>query len=324
MYFTSTGMVAPCWRLPSFGDIWSESRSIKEIWTGDIFERYRTALHHNNYIHGCQICKRDNDCGIFTLSDNYDPYTVKEYPSLIELELSNQCNLECIMCNGFLSSGIRKNRDKLPPLPMIYTQKFKEELKEFIPHLEEIRFNGGEPLAQKMVLEICEMIPKLNQNMIIKFATNGSVYNKRIQKILDTCRVQADFSIDSFIPDRYESIRINGKLNKVLKNLEIFDKIMKKNGLTMIVFFNPMINNWDEMVDAAKICDDYDIKLWFNTIIRPAYLSIKNKPISVMENIYKEINEQMENYSPKSKNYNVIDNFLNSLEQWMIDAKCSV
>ena len=37
-----------------------------------------------------------------------------------------------------------------------------------------------------------------------------------------------DFSIDSFIPDRYESIRINGKLNKVLKNLEIFDKIMKK------------------------------------------------------------------------------------------------
>ena len=94
MYFTSTGMVAPCWRLPSFGDIWSESRSMKEIWTGDIFERYRTALHHDNYIHGCQICKRDNDCGIRTLSDNYDPYTVKEYPTLIELELSNQCNLE--------------------------------------------------------------------------------------------------------------------------------------------------------------------------------------------------------------------------------------
>ena len=37
--------------------------------------------------------------------DNEHP--IGEWPTMLELELSNLCNLECVMCNGELSSKIR-------------------------------------------------------------------------------------------------------------------------------------------------------------------------------------------------------------------------
>ena len=69
---------------------------------------------------------------------------------------------------GELSSGIRKNREGKPPLPMAYTDKFIEQLEEFIPHLEELRFNGGEPFAQRIVLDICDMVAEVNPKLKVK------------------------------------------------------------------------------------------------------------------------------------------------------------
>ena len=45
----------------------------------------------------------------------------------------------------------------------------------------ELRFNGGEPLAQKIVLKVCEDAVKIAPNLLISIATNGTVYNKRVQ-----------------------------------------------------------------------------------------------------------------------------------------------
>jgi MoaA/NifB/PqqE/SkfB family radical SAM enzyme len=48
------------------------------------------------------------------------------YPSMLELELNNTCNLECVMCIGELSSSIRKNREKLPAIRSPYDEAFVE------------------------------------------------------------------------------------------------------------------------------------------------------------------------------------------------------
>jgi MoaA/NifB/PqqE/SkfB family radical SAM enzyme len=75
---------------------------------------------------------------------------------MMELEIENTCNLECVMCIGELSSAIRKNRDKLPPIKSPYNEAFVEQLEEFIPHLKELRFNGGEPFLINSVFRIFE------------------------------------------------------------------------------------------------------------------------------------------------------------------------
>ena len=116
---------------------------------------------------------------------------------------------------------LRKNRDKLPPLPQIYDNTFRVQLHEFIPHLTELRFNGGEPLAQKIVLDICEDVIKINPSLKINIATNGTVYNKRVQYLMDNCNLHFNISIDSLQKQRYEEIRINGDFDVLMQNFQI-------------------------------------------------------------------------------------------------------
>lgn len=320
MYFTVAGYVSPCWKLPGFVDNWSPDRSIMDIWKGEHFQKYRDALAKSQFLDRCKECGDDIACGVWPLAKAYEKFSVKEYPSLMELELSNQCNLECTMCNGTLSSGIRKNREKLPPLPMMYTDAFKEQLAEFIPHLEELRFNGGEPFTQKIVLDICDMVAEINPGLRINMATNGTVYNKRVQHIMDNCNLHVNISIDSFIPERYESIRINGKFDQLMKNFEIFNKYCKDNNRHIAIMVNPMINNWDEMIDAAKWCDEKDVNLWFNTILYPEHLAIWNKPLDTLKEIYYEMRKHLAAY-PHGKNRHIAEHLVeHTIKEWVFDA----
>jgi len=321
MYFTVTGSVSPCWKLPGYVDNWSEDRSIMDIWTGEGFEKYRKAIQNSQFLDRCKECENDIACGIWPLAKAYEKFTVKEYPSLMELELSNQCNLECTMCSGLLSSGIRKNREKKPPLPMIYSPKFKEQLREFIPHLEELRFNGGEPFAQLIVLEICEMVAEIHPELKINIATNGTVYNKRVQRILDTCNIHLNISIDSFIPERYESIRINGKFDKLMENFDIFHNYCKSNNRSLSVMINPMITNWDEMVAATTWVDNKDVNLWFNTILYPEDQALWNKPYDTLLEVYKTMKHQMNTEYKMGRNHKTLYHLIEAqIKEWLLDS----
>ena len=233
MYFSVHGRASPCWKLLGYCDNWSQDRSIRDIWFGDAFEKYRKALDNNIFLDRCKECEKNINEGVWPLAKAYENYPIKQYPSLMELELSNQCNLECVMCSGELSSGIRKNRDKLPPLPMIYDDSFREQLHEFIPHLTELRFNGGEPFAQKIVLDICDDVARINPSLKINVATNGTVINKRVRHIMDNNNLHINISIDSLIASRYEEIRINGDFNKLMMNTTKFCQYCKDNNITI-------------------------------------------------------------------------------------------
>ena len=294
MYFTVRGQVSPCWKLPGYVDMWSDNRSIMDIWQGEAFNKYREALKNNIFLNRCSECKKDIDAGVWPLAKAYEKFPVRQYPSLMELELSNQCNLECVMCSGELSSGIRKNRENLPPLPQIYNDSFVEQLKQFVPHLTELRFNGGEPFAQTIVLNICDMVAEINPSLKISIATNGTVYNKRVKHILDNNNIHLNISIDSLIPERYEQIRINGNFNQLMENFEIFKQYCHQNNRILSVMVNPMRNNWDEMVDFAIFARDNNVVLWFNTILYPKHLALWNLPTAELEHVYTDLKHRMD------------------------------
>lgn len=321
MYFTVFGTVAPCWLTVGAIDQWSPNRSIKDIWFGEHYQKIRDNIKNHNFEGKCGECKRDVDNGVWPLAKAYEQFTVKEYPSLMELELSNQCNLECIMCSGVLSSGIRKNRDKLPPLPQIYDESFREQLREFIPHLEELRFNGGEPFAQKIVLDICEDVAELNPGLKVNIATNGTVYNKRVQKILDMCNIHINISIDSLIPQRYSEIRINGDLNLLMKNFEIFNKYCKDGDRDLCIMVNPMRQNWDEMVEFANWTDKHRVKLWYNTIRYPEHCAIWNLPSETLKEIHTSLKNELNSLPRSNYNYDKVDHLINNqIATWLLDS----
>ena len=324
MYFTVHGTVAPCWLTVGAIDRWSPERSITDIWRGEHYERIRNDIANNSFVGKCADCKRDVDNGVWPLAKAYEGFSVKEYPSLMELELSNQCNLECIMCSGTLSSGIRKNRDKLPPLPQIYTDEFRQQLREYIPHLEELRFNGGEPFAQKIVLDICEDVAELNPGLKVNIATNGTVYNKRVQKILDMCNIHINISIDSLIPERYSQIRINGDLDVLYKYFEIFNKYCKDGNRDLSIMVNPMRQNWDEMVEFARWTDKRGVKLWYNTIRYPEHCAIWNLPTNKLKEVYAVLKEDLDTLPKSNTNYDKIYHLINNqIATWLLDSYVS-
>jgi molybdenum cofactor biosynthesis enzyme MoaA len=298
MYFTTEGNVAPCWLLVGHLDTWSSTRSIKDIWFGDKFTEYRENLKNGIFNSECRVCKQKIDADTWPLAMAYDGFTVKEYPTMLELELSNQCNLECIMCEGRLSSGIRKNRDKLPPMAQIYNDEFVEQLKEFIPHLEELRFNGGEPFAQKIVYDICMLVAELNPTLRINIATNGTVYNKQVREILAKCNISLNISIDSLNKTNYESIRINGNFDALMENFQTFNKYCKDNNRGLSVMVNPMVNNWNEMPEFVKFTTMHKVNLWYNTIHHPVNLSLWKLSSKELEVILQTLQPQVEELKP--------------------------
>ena len=324
MYFTTEGHVAPCWLLVGKLEKWSPTRSIKDIWFGEKFTEYRNNLKEGLFNSECRVCKQKIEADTWPLAMAYDGFTVKEYPTLLELELSNQCNLECIMCEGRLSSGIRKNRDNLPPMPMVYDDSFIEQLKEFIPHLEELRFNGGEPFAQKIVYDICMLVAELNPTLRINIATNGTVYNKQVRSILDKCNIHLNISIDSLDKDNYESIRINGDFDELMENFQTFKNYCHDNNRGLSVMVNPMNNNWWEMPNFVKFTIENKVHLWYNTIHHPEHLSIWKLPSSDISVILQTLEPQVEELKPVNTdnyvaygNWEKLDHFVNKqIRNW--------
>ena len=321
MYFTVRGKVSPCWKTTGDCDQWSQDRSIRDIWLGDAFEKYRHALEKNIFLNRCKECEKNINEGVWPLAKAYEDFPINQYPSLIELELSNQCNLECIMCSGELSSGIRKNRDKLPPLPMIYDESFREQLHEFIPHLTELRFNGGEPFAQKIVLDICDDVARINPGLKINMATNGTVINKRVRHIMSNNNLHFNISIDSLIPYKYEEIRINGKFYKLMINTVKFAEYCKENNRDLSIMVNPMRNNWEEMVHFVEFTHGLNANLWFNTILYPKQYAIWNLPTSELTEIYNTMKDQLTNLDKSLKTYSVFEHLVEKqIKNWLLDS----
>ena len=157
LYFGHHGKVhACCYNRTHLFGLYPQ-QSIKELWHGKQAEELRKYIKNNDLLLGCYGCKNHLEGNNFAAikAKMYDYLSLdSNQPSVLELELSNNCNLECIMCSGDFSSEIRRNREKKPPVENMYDDKFVEEIEELIPHLENIKFYGGEPFLIDIYYEI--------------------------------------------------------------------------------------------------------------------------------------------------------------------------
>ena len=112
------------------------NNSIKEIWNGEKINVLRKHMLNNDLSYGCDYCKLQLNSKRYQAipslnSEEYATTSNIEYPRIIEFELANTCNLQCVMCSGRVSSTIRTNRENLEPLSIPYDDTFVEQLKEF-------------------------------------------------------------------------------------------------------------------------------------------------------------------------------------------------
>lgn len=330
MYFNSLGDVANCWLTFDNPEKYSEEKTIMDIWNGPKFTALRQHIRDFNLDARCKRCeyylKNGNHTNVLAKAYDND-FPITDYPSMMELELTNTCNLECTMCTGLLSSAIRANREHLPALKSPYGEKFVRELREFIPHLHEARFNGGEPFLIKIYYDIWEQFLELNPQCKMVIATNGTTLNKRVKDTLSKGNFHINISIDSLQPERYAQIRVNGELPKVLENFLWFKDYCLSQNRDICVMVNPMRNNWQEMPDFVKFCNEHQVHLWFNTIMYPEDQSIWNLDVATLQHIYDTLSaESFQGFAWKNPvlslhNINIFRNFVNvQVKNWLHDA----
>ena len=102
--------------------------TLREIWEGARAAELRAALEAQDYSLGCARCAPATvpGGGDFSHARQFDgfepaepPTSAPSYPRRMDFVLSNRCNLQCVMCNGDLSSSIRSRREGRPPLPRV-------------------------------------------------------------------------------------------------------------------------------------------------------------------------------------------------------------
>jgi MoaA/NifB/PqqE/SkfB family radical SAM enzyme len=237
----------------------------------------------------------------------------------MEFELDNTCNLECTICAGRLSSAIRRNRDKLPPFHSVYNSDFVAQLEEFIPHLEEARFYGGEPFLIKLYYEIWDMMIKINPQIKIYIQTNGTILNERIKKMIERGKFIFNISIDAMDKQVFEKLRVNADFDSVMENLMYFYNYSLRKKTFFCITPTMMRNNWQELPELIRFCNKLNVPLFYNTLYRPKHLALYSLNEKELEKIINKLEEhdfqQKKNSIQKQNNYYYSD-FVNLLRKW--------
>lgn len=291
--------------------------NIKNAWFSEKVKELRNCIASKDLSLGCSECKSQIENGAFysVKARFYNHLKINKngYPSLIEFELDNNCNLECIMCNPHTSSSILNKCDfQIEKTP--YNNSIINEIEEFIPYLTHVNFIGGEPFLVPLYFSIIEKMLSINPKIIFNISTNGTILNNRIKELLSKGNFDIGFSIDSIRKDTYEKIRINASFDVVMENLDYFQNYCKSKRTSFSVWICPLKQNAYEIAEFVNYFEKRKIKVYFNTVIMPHSLSLwyqNSFYLNELHAFYKKLQ-----INGKSENNKRFIEFINQIGSW--------
>lgn len=139
-----------------------------------------------------------------------------EFPFLVDIELTNHCNLKCIFCGqqamtrhkGFISKEILK--------------KVVDECSQYNTPIRFIRW--GEPFLHPKIIDFCKYIK--SKGLLLHITNNGLAIKESQMKTLIELEVDSIiFSFQGAAKEQYELMRNNNRYDelkaKVLKMIEL-------------------------------------------------------------------------------------------------------
>lgn len=208
---------------------------------------------------------------------------MKMYKEII-LELSKNCNLNCIMC-GY---GAKFNRaDKF----MSYLL-FDSILKELNGDFEILRLNGrGESTIHPEFIKFIQYAREFYPNGRIRLFSNMNYCNDEITRALSECLCETMISFDSVNKKNLEYIRKGTNYETVIHNIE---QLCASSKLTAIVFtLQP--DNFYELVDVARFSYEHNCHFFCNAVrnvwMKEEFEKLVNANIAFLKYSYTEINE---------------------------------
>jgi MoaA/NifB/PqqE/SkfB family radical SAM enzyme len=150
---------------------------------------------------------------------------IDEYPPCLQIEPASVCNFKCVFCYQADRSFSSKDNGYMGYMDF---DLFKTVIDEVQGNIESITLaSRGEPTLNKSIdkmLEYCN-----DKFLAMKINTNASLLtDDMIHTILSNDVQTVAFSIDAADKELYEKLRVNGKFDKIVKNVSRFNEIKEK------------------------------------------------------------------------------------------------
>jgi molybdenum cofactor biosynthesis enzyme MoaA len=221
----------------------------------------------------------------------------KDLPTPIdyELQVTNICNLKCIMCGDSESSAVL-SENKILKITNVDQRQYlwqQEEIDKVLALLQDpatrsVTFRGGEPF----------LIPQIKKTMIdvvnsgraqlidLQLVTNCTEFDVEWVDILNQFKsVWVICSIDA-VGSRYEFIRYNANWQQVDKNIDLIKTIKNVNITINAVIQNINVFGIRELLAWGQQKEIY-IKL--SLLQEPAYLTVNVLPQQLKDQVVEEL-----------------------------------
>ena len=188
-----------------------------------------------------------------------------DYPPYLQIEPTSFCNYRCVFCFQTNKDFTKRSNGYMGRMEL---ETFKNVVDQAKGKIEFISLaSRGEPLASPNIIKMLEYTKDKFLNL--KINTNASVLTeKKCHAILNSGIKTVVFSADAADADLYSKLRVNGKLEKVLKNIKRFkyikDTHYSKSKLITRVSgvkvseeqnFDDMQKLWSDLVDQVAFVD---------------------------------------------------------------------
>lgn len=172
-------------------------------------------------------------------------------PVRLDIRLSGQCNLQCIMCDVWQQPTDRYDESWL----------WSDGPEKLFPFLREVDIAGGEPFIQAQVYRLIATIFQHNPEVEFSFISNGNFHNT--QKVLRTLRPlhvkRIQLSLDALDEQTYRAIRLRGDFKLLMHNLEAMILLRQQKGFQLKVSFCITQQNWSQIQQFIAFADDHNL-----------------------------------------------------------------
>ncbi|MGC9331123.1 MAG: radical SAM protein [Bacteroidales bacterium] len=298
--FTPSGNAQPCHynRGLTYGKY--PEQSVKTIFESEKRTHLLKTLKSYRFPKSCYTCEQawKNKQQYNIGAKKYDGLAdATSFPELLELQIDNNCPLECVMCSGEYSSSIRKNREHEPPINTPYDARFVEQLLPCLSRLKRINFTGGEPLLIPLYYDIMEQVIEHNPSIEMNLSTNASVLPKKFLHLLPRGNFSFTVSIDSMNKNRYETIRKNAVFEQTMKNIDVLLKHCKATNHKFSIKACILTLNYHDIPGLLDYWNNKKIEVYIKPVWFPPHLSLKHAGKKELGNII----SSYEQYQPDAK-----------------------
>ena len=198
------------------------------------------------------------------LLEHFYQDTQNAVPTTLNVEVTNICNLDCIMCPAH---HIKRKKGYLD---LELYQQFLDEAIEL--GIQQVGlFSTGESVLHHQFPDFVRVT--VDKGLYTYLDVNGNYFRKgQIEEIIDAGLSSMKFSIDAHNATIYDQIRQGGNFEKVIANLIKVDKYRKKTDSPMRLFTLYIISAINEhyIDDFKKLVAPYVDEIEFSLILNQA------------------------------------------------------